>query len=806
MRLTLGAAPALVILASVMMASGAAGARTTAGQVMDDATLRAFVEGAAAEIAAITNVAEGARLRDRFRTDGDWKAGSMFLILFTRNGNPFIHGNDRSAENRDLLGVVDDNGFRVVEALLAAGQQGGGFVRYHDGEPKTAYAVEYTSGISGTRFVLVGGYSQDVSHAPLRIADLPRPAVTASQVEDRETLVAFVEEAARIYSERALNTPDYRDFAAVRNAFRQEGGHWKSGSVYLWIVAAGNITFFHATEPFREGRPTDLTRTDVNGVMFAEELIEGARREGRKFLRYHYDDPTIEGDEDTGSPKLGYAVSIPVFDTGQKAVIGSGVYLGARPALSTRVSKAWLARFGRTVADHVVEAVESRMTAPQAVGTELRLAGHRLGGGPAAAALEERPAGGDWPAPVSRGLTNRDMLAGWSFAMTGANAEGSSGAVWGRGAVSSFDGRAGALTLDGEVASAMLGGDFTRGRGTVGLVSAYSRGDGSYRSANGNGEVESALTGLYPWARWAMSERFSVWGVAGYGSGTLTLKPENDAEIETDMDLAMGALGGRGLLMKAPAEGGLELSVKSDALLVRTSSDEVDGGEASLVASQARVTRLRLGLEGTWQKDAMPGGWRFQPGFEIGVRLDGGDAETGFGAELGGRLAFADPATGLSLNLKGRGLVAHRTSGFREWSSSASVGWDPDRTTDRGPSLSLTQFLGAAPSGGMDALLTRETLAGPAPERDGAGFRASSRLEGRIGYGIALFGGGFTGTPNLGFGLSDGGTRDWRLGWRLTAAAPRDPGFEIGLDATRKEHADDAAPEHGVLLKGTLRW
>ena len=40
-------------------------------------------------------------------------------------------------------------------------------------------------------------------------------------------------------------------------------------------------------------------------MRFAEELIEGARREGRKFLQYNYDDPSIEGDEDTGSPKYG---------------------------------------------------------------------------------------------------------------------------------------------------------------------------------------------------------------------------------------------------------------------------------------------------------------------------------------------------------------------------------------------------------------------------------------------------------------------------------------------------------------------
>ena len=201
------------------------------------------------------------------------------------------------------------------------------------------------------------------------------------------------------------------------------------------------------------------------------------------------------------------------------------------------------------------------------------------------------------------------------------------------------------------------------------------------------------------------------------------------------------------------------------------------------------------------------GGASVTPSFEIGLRLDGGDAETGFGADLGGGLAYADPANGLSLGLKARGLLAHRESGFREWGASASLGWDPRPATDRGPSLSLTRSWGAAPSGGMDALLTRETLARLAANDNGGDvFGTAGRLEGEIGYGIAPFGGGFTGMPNLGFGLSDGGARDWRVGWRLTSAVPRGPGFEISLDATRKEPANDAAPEHGVSLIGTLRW
>ena len=327
---------ALAVLALVMLASRAAEAQTTASQVKDDASLRAFVLGASAAIEAITDINEGAKLRERLRTEGDWKSGSMFLIIFLPTGEPFIHGNDQTAESKNLLGVLDDDGLKVVQELLAAAARGGDFVRYNDGEPKTAYAVTYTSGITGRRFVLAGGYSQDVSHVPVAIPNLPKPAVTASQVKDRETLITFVEEAARVYRE-ALSE-GYSTLTGIRNAFRLEGGDWKSGSVYLWVVSGGGFILFHATEQFREGRPTDLTRTDINGVRFAEELLGGARREGRKFLQYHYDDPTIVGDEDTGSPKLGYAVSFSVPNSQQKAVMGSGIYLGSSGAITSGCS------------------------------------------------------------------------------------------------------------------------------------------------------------------------------------------------------------------------------------------------------------------------------------------------------------------------------------------------------------------------------------------------------------------------------------------------------------------------------------
>ena len=54
MRMSRKGAPALAVLALTMLASGAARAQTTADQVVDNESLKAFVEGAKAYIEAIT--------------------------------------------------------------------------------------------------------------------------------------------------------------------------------------------------------------------------------------------------------------------------------------------------------------------------------------------------------------------------------------------------------------------------------------------------------------------------------------------------------------------------------------------------------------------------------------------------------------------------------------------------------------------------------------------------------------------------------------------------------------------------------
>ena len=184
------------------------------------------------------------------------------------------------------------------------------------------------------------------------------------------------------------------------------------------------------------------------------------------------------------------------------------------------------------------------------------------------------------------------------------------------------------------------------------------------------------------------------------------------------------------------------------------------------------------------------------------MRHDGGDAETGSGLELGGGVAFTDPSTGLGLEAKARMLLAHADSDYEEWGASATARLDPG-AHGRGLSFSLAPSIGAT-SSASERLWGAQDARALAP--DGGAFEAGRGLQAEAGYGMALFGDRFTGTPNLGFGLADGGARDWRLGWRLTSAVEGDPGFEVSLDAIRREAANDNDAEHGVMLRGAVRW
>ena len=238
---------------------------------------------------------------------------------------------------------------------------------------------------------------------------------------------------------------------------------------------------------------------------------------------------------------------------------------------------------------------------------------------------------------------------------------------------------------------------------------------------------------------------------------------------------------------------------------MRTTTASVSSSAASggnLESAEAEVTRLRFGLDGSWPLSLGDGG-AVTPRLALGLRHDGGDAETGFGADIGGGVTFEAPAQGLTISLEGRGVLTHEASGFRDRGLAGSLAWSPPPSTGRGPKLTLTQTVGAGASGGKDALLARETLEGLAANDDDGGRQ---RLEARFGYGIGVSGGRFTMTPEIGLGLSDAG-RDYSLGWRLTRTGSGPGSLELSLEAQRRESANDnTPPDHGIGFTATARW
>ena len=572
----------------------------------------------------------------------------------------------------------------------------------------------------------------------------------------------------------------------------------------------------------------------------------------------------------TITPATGAAVAIPVTDNNQVTVRGRTVtinptsdldggvsyhvlippgaiqdltgndYVGITDAHAWRFTttagfqsavKAWNARFGRTVADQVLDAVQTRLRSTHVPGLEVHLAGQQLEWPdasdvtqPVAQQVVDQLAqwlvvgSGDSGAAALRTVNGHDLLASSSFAFTSPVPDGGLLSFWGRGAVTSFDGREGEVTLDGEVTTLMLGTDWSWGqwhggearRSTAGLLLSRSTGDGDYAGAEDAGEVDATLSGVFPWVGHRFTDRLEAWGAAGYGQGELQVTPRLDtgmdgAALTAELNLWLAAAGLRGTLLDGGSDG-LTITGKSDAMVVGTSSGETRG----MTAARARVTRLRLGVEAQRHiplgNPASDSGAMLTPSLELGLRHDGGDAETGFGLDLGGGIVLSHPERGLQAELRGRGLLSHAAEGFRDRGFSGSLSWQQQPDSELGAALSLSQTMGGSSSGGADALLSHVTLQGLADnDSSGNDHLENQRLELQLSYGFLAFGDRFTLTPELGLGLYDSG-RDYLLGLRLTPAGAADT-LDFSFEVIRREPTttNDTAPEHEAQLRLNMR-
>ena len=397
---------------------------------------------------------------------------------------------------------------------------------------------------------------------------------------------------------------------------------------------------------------------------------------------------------------------------------------------------------------------------------------------------------------LQMGLGGGDLLTGSDFAL---NRESRGGILsfWSRGARSHFAGREGTLGLNGNVDTTMFGADYARGPIVAGLSLSHSRGLGEYAGVAG-GQVASSVTGLYPWLGYKATDRITVWGVAGYGAGGLSLTPVGGPALTSGLSMAMAAAGTRGELFAGGASG-FELAFKADALWVGTSSDGVDSAAGRLAATEAAVTRFRTGLEGA-RAYMIASRLSLRPSVEVGLRHDGGDAETGAGMDVGGGLVVSDASTGLAVDLRVRMLVMHQAEGFRERGMAVSLSYNPTPSTPLGLTARVAPSWGGQAQSGAEALWGRETMAGMAH----GSLASGNRLDADVGYGLPV-GSRFVGTPRVGVGTSEYG-RDYRLGYSLGALGGEGTKFELGVDAQRRESPLQGGTDHGALARATMRW
>ena len=487
-------------------------------------------------------------------------------------------------------------------------------------------------------------------------------------------------------------------------------------------------------------------------------------------------------------------------DISDGEAVGTIVNTGPMP-------RAWITRFGRTVALQAVEAIGDRMSGAR--GTQVVVGGVALGGSGklTGAGLDDEAS---WPAGapslersglsgVERGMTGRELLLGSAFQLEAAGEDGDrSWSAWGRFATSGFDGEEAGASLSGDVTTGFLGADLSVERWLAGLALGVSEGEGAFDDGAGGarGTVQSSLASVYPYARLSVGDGTDVWGLAGIGSGDLTLRVGEEV-TETGLSMRMGALGVRSELVPGAQTGAFALALKSDALWVRTDSDAArtsTGGK--LEAASGGASRLRAALEGS-RSFAVGLEATFTPTVELGLRHDGGDAETGTGVEVGVGLQYADPARGLTIGGSVRGLLAHSDDGYEEWGASGSIRLDPG-TTGRGLSLSITPVWGAA-SGGVETLWSARTASGLT---GAGGFEGAARLEAEMGYGFALAENAGVLTPYMGLGAGEDGRREYRIGTRWHAGSHA----SVSLDVSREEVRGTGTATDALMLRAALRF
>lgn len=324
------------------------------GKVNED-SLKAFVTWATSVFEGIETDEERTKLLGEVYEEGsDYNSGKIYVVLFATGGTEgsdgriIYYGKNPNLNGLPALEVKDDEGNEVVKEMLKA-EKGEEAIRVEycwndprdnsDNAPgatcKPSYAMRYASSLTDSDLVVVGGYYQDLSFLTVTLPeDLEYPAVSASDVKDRETLKQFVEGTAtwvtQLFESLGIAASQMR--VELRKDAK-DGGFFKDGLVYVYIITKGGYVIFHGFDAWREGR-TVINNPDLRGdSTFVRRIIDTALN-GGGYVDYYWnnpDDPNDDPDPDilpfdpnAGTLRTAYSQTLEIGGiTGERIIAGA---------------------------------------------------------------------------------------------------------------------------------------------------------------------------------------------------------------------------------------------------------------------------------------------------------------------------------------------------------------------------------------------------------------------------------------------------------------------------------------------------
>ncbi len=347
--------------------------------------MRAFLLNTKQQWEQIRGFDDHTEFRNALRTDdGVWKSGNTYIILvneeitgfLTLEAGEVIRFHAKYATSKDLsLGdiplfkelmdrVEAANGESVCIEDTRTGREG-----------RHICAVETTHNEAGstTDFILVAGFDHELEEVSYDLIQCPElgegyfgqtstdpdgeqfTRTSASMVTDSDSLVDYLKTVEEHITDEAKKIQDLlppglspgqqvgsiiAGVTRLRPCWREEGGPWKSGEIYFYLISFTDrlyVIFNGLNTEFEDGTVRLYDGCIDYGTTVRNILDQDGVDDG--FLEYYWSDPRRDDDlvvDDSGNPirglspgtsvKLGYFLQTNLGFSPYDVVIGSGIY------------------------------------------------------------------------------------------------------------------------------------------------------------------------------------------------------------------------------------------------------------------------------------------------------------------------------------------------------------------------------------------------------------------------------------------------------------------------------------------------